>query len=438
MKIISNFKRAPGQQLLILLLFILMSSQLYNCKKETDLEPFIDFIKPEGSITVVAGDSIFVEANISDDVLLTQVSIQVLDLNGSPVTTSLVYQTNNNAFHIKTLYHINNTLLESGKYLLTIFASDAKSSVHASREIEIQAIPLQLLKRLAITKQGATLNIFQLDSSQTYSTLANITGDFSNSSINSRYQRFNVLGRSSGTFSIIDAISGNVLSQLPRPCPIASPCFENLQSQNDLNFISFYDGNVKAYDISGAQKFNIQQEGYFRPDQLFLTPEYFYVEEYYIAQHQTRLGTYFYPSGVIRQESVLDMDVLKIFKRSQDELYLFGESNGNAILEIFNRNTNRTVLQRNFGPIQINSVYEMAPHDFYIASRQGLWHYLVNTGILTQIQTAPLQSINFDPINNEFYLSEQNVLRVMDSGMSEIRQYSFPDSILNIHFLYNR
>ena len=422
-----------------LIALLLLSSLFYKCSKEDSQDPLIEIIEPSSFLSITAGDSIYLEVNVSDDNDLEQVSIQLFDEKQVSVIPALVYHPNNKHFHISILYPISNIYLESGTYLLGVYASDGRNTSRKAVELRIEAIPLERLKVYALTATVSSLSVYSLDTAQTYSSLTSVNGDFLASSIDSRNKRINVLGRSSGDYSILDANNGNLLHQISGLCPIASPCFEYLQFQEGLNFISYNDGNIKAFDSNGLQKFAIQQQGYFRPGASFLSQEYFFAELYYIAQQELRLGTFFYPSGVIRQEFVLDMKVLKIFNKSQDEIYLFGHSAGDAVVETFNRQFNRTFLLRNFGSMTINSVYEFSEHIFYLCTDHGIWNFNALQNQFTQIQINPAQEIKYDPVYNEFFISEQNKVRVVDaSNFQEKKVYQLPDSIQSILIFYNK
>jgi len=422
-----------------LLAFLLFTSLLYNCSKEDSQDPLIEIVEPSSFLTISAGDSIYLEVNVSDDNYLDQVSIQLLDENQVSVSPSLVYHPNNKRFHISILYPVSNIYLESGTYLLGIFAFDGKNTSRKAVELRIEAIPLERKKVYALNANASSLTLYSLDTAQAYSTVTTVTGDFLASSIDSRNERISILGRSDADYSILDANNGNLLYQISGLCPIASPCFEYLQFQEGLNFISYNDGNIKAFDSNGLQKFAIQQQGYFRPGASYLSEEYFFAELYYIAQQELRLGTFFYPSGAIRQEFVLDLKILQIFNRAQDEIYLFGHSSGNAVVETFNRQFNRTFPLRNFGAMIIYSVYEFSANNFYLCTNQGIWNFNALQNQITQIQINPAQEIKYDPVYNEFFVAEQNKVRVIDaSSFQEKKVYQLPDSVQSILLFYNK
>jgi len=421
------------------LLILLLSSLLWNCKKESNFDPVISFIKPEGSILLLAGDTFQVEAHISDDKSLTFISLQLLYMNGTPASSAVLYQPENNSFHINTLYIVNNTALESGHYLITITASDGTNTSRKAREIEIQALPVERLKLLAINATSSTVSVFELDTLQGYSLLTHVNGDYRSSSVSSRYRRLNILGSRSGPFTVLNASNGNLIKEISGLCPIGNQCFEYLHFQDELNFVSYYDGRLKAFDANGLQRFEIAQQGYFRPVSMFRLGDYLIAELLYLNPLNRKIGTFFYPSGVLTLEASVNMDVLSMFRRSPNELYIFGHSNGMAVVDIFNLQLNRTTPLRIFGGMTINDVYQFQTNEFYLATDQGLWNYKVDIGSFTQSTVTPIQSLKFDPVMNELFLIEGKNIKVLDAATSMLKkQYTLPDSVLNLHILYNK
>lgn len=438
-KLLEMFLTATKGGMRNIFLILLLSSLLLNCKKETDLDPVISFISPSGQILLLAGDSIQVEADVSDDRSLTSISLQLFYMNEVPASSAVVYQPQNNSFHISTLYHVNNTLLESGHYLLTITASDGKNKTRLAREIEIQALPVERLKVFAITASTSNVFILELDSLHGQTLFKNLNGDYLSSSLSSRHQRLNILGKNSGLFTVLDSKNGSIVNEISGLCPIGNQCFEHLHFQDELNFISYHDGQVKAYDADGLQQFEIEEDGYFRPNALYRLGNYLVAEILYLNPPVRKIGVFFYPSGVQALEAALDMNIISIFSKSDDEVFLFGHSNGLAVVEIFDLRINRTSPLRTLGNMSIHSVYQFQSEEFYIATDQGLWNYKVNLGAFTQSTTIPTQRVDYDPIMNEIFLVEGNTIKVLDAGTSlEKKQYSLADSVLNIHFLYNK
>jgi len=418
---------------------IIITLFLYSCEKEEDLPAFIEFIRPDPHTLVKAGDSIWIEALVSDDNDLNFISIQLLDGNGYPASTPLVYYPGNKDFHINTLYHINKSNLESGNYLLTIHANDGKNSTKLAREIEIQGLPLQRQKIISLCLNGSSLQVIETDSASGFSVLNTFGFGYLSSSVSSGSHSISMITPSNPGFVIIETNDGSIRHQMPPPCPISQPCYTYLHFQNELNFISHTDGKVIGYDDFGNQKFSIQEQGFFRSGASILNGNYFYSEIYYPGASLNKIGTFFYPGGAQRQEAVIDLDVLCFFNKAADELYVFGTRNGHFVLSSFNRQTNRMTQIRDFGNIHVYAVHEEENGSFFILTAQGILNYRVDQNQLTSVSNWVSTQLSYDPLNNEYFIADRNLLRVLDAGnFMEKKHYVLPDSIVNIHIVYNR
>ncbi len=418
---------------------LIISLLFHSCEKEEDQPALIEFIRPDPYTLVQAGDSVWVEALVSDDKNLSFISIQLLDRNGYPASTPLVYYPENKYFHINTLYHVNKSNLESGSYLLSIHVHDGVNSIKLAREIEIQGVPLQRLKVISLCLNGSLLQAIETDSASGFELLNSFSFGYLGSSVSSGSQSIAMITPSNPGFVIIETTDGSIRQQMPPPCSVSQPCFTYLHFQNELNFISQADGKVIGYNGVGNQKFSIQEQGFFRPGATILNQHYFYSEIYYPGIALNKIGTFFYPGGAQRQEAVIDLDVLRFFIKSPDELFVFGFKNDHFVIGSFNRLSNRLTQIRDFGNIYVYSVHEETTGSFLLLSDQGIWKYKVDQNQLSNLSALVSSQLSYDQLNNEYFLADRNILRVMDAGnFTEKKNYVLPDSIVNIHIVYNR
>lgn len=433
-----NFRFLKKRTLAFILTFII-GSLLFNCKKESNQEPIISINLPQSGTLIRAGDSIHVDVNISDDNELLTVSVQLVYLDESPASSAIVYHPANNTFHISTLYHVDNTLLEGGTYYLRISATDGSLSAREVIEILIQPIPIDRLKVFCLTNSANQVQVYDLDWTLGPILYTSLIGDYRSSSLSSYFKRLNILTGTYGILTILDAMSGSIVNEVSGNCPISTPCFNNLEFKSELNFVSHYDGNIKGFDSNGLQKFEVQQDGYFRADAMLLDEDKFFAELDYINPQVKKLGTFFYPSGVATLEASIDMDIIKMFKRSQDEIFLLGHKNGSCVIEVFNKSTNRATLLRNLGSMTLHSAYILQSTNILLASNQGLWNYNISLNSISLIRPNELQCVVYDPIYSEYFIAEQNIIRVLDATtFQEKKSYSLPDSVVSIHFLNSR
>ncbi|HRH67149.1 MAG TPA: Ig-like domain-containing protein [Bacteroidia bacterium] len=412
----------------------------YSCKKEDEIDPVIVLEKPASQITVSPADTILVQARITDNNTIQKVTVQLLSINFVPVSNALILEPSTAEFNLSVNYILQNPQLTSGTYLISVTASDGRNTAYAYREIYILALP-QFRKSVFVLSKGTSgyIQINKTDSFNQLQPFLSLPSDYTGSSIGSRDQVLYVLGQTTGGLTFIDANTAALINSIPPNTPMGPPTFQYLHFNDNLNYISFYDGNIRAYDRNGIRQFEALQSGYARPAALLKTLDYVYVENYYSGAQQNRLEQYFFPGGNSNQIITLDLDIIRMFEKSSDELFLFGQKNGSAVLEKYNRLNNNIQLIRTFGNYQINAVYQYRNTVYYIATSVGLYRYDYDQNALSPLTFAPIQGIEYDPLLNEFFLSENNIVRVLDGGnFSEKYTLSANDSILNVLFLYDR
>lgn len=411
-----------------------------SCKKEDEVYPVIILENPASQITISPTDTVLVEASITDNNTIEKVTVQLLTINFAPVSSALILQPNSSEYHLSVNYILQNPQLNSGTYLIAVTASDGKNTAYAYREVYLLALP-QFRKAVFVLSKNNTgiININRVDTLHQLQSFLNLPSDYLGSSVDSKNQVLYVLGKTTGGLTFIDANSAALINSIPPNTPMGPPTFQYLHFKDNLNFISFYDGNIRAYDQNGTQNFEAVQSGYARPNALLKTEDYVYVENFYLNAQQNKLEQYFYPSGVANQIIFLDLDIVNLYEKSSDELFLFGDKNGQAVLEKYDRLNNSIQLIRTFGNYTIHDVFQYRNTQYYLATSAGLFRYDYDMNSLSPMTSVACQGIKYDPLLNEFYLSENSTVHVID-GASFTEKYTLncPDSILNVLFLYDR
>src|SRR5689334_22554716 len=92
----------------------------FSCKKKENVEPKITITSPLSGTVYVPGDTIQVEADISDDNELGSVTLKLLSASYTPVDHQESFAVNAKTYHLSYDYVINNAYLETGNYFLTL------------------------------------------------------------------------------------------------------------------------------------------------------------------------------------------------------------------------------------------------------------------------------------------------------------------------------
>ncbi|MBN2746243.1 MAG: hypothetical protein JXR34_05925 [Bacteroidales bacterium] len=122
--------------------FLILTIGLFSCRKNEDTQyPIIQYIKPYENSFFSVGDTIVIQAEISDNENLEFVDITLTDENFNPVLKTYNPPFNSNPFTLVFDYPIYDNFLESGIYNIQIRAGDGTQIKNKYQRINIGALP---------------------------------------------------------------------------------------------------------------------------------------------------------------------------------------------------------------------------------------------------------------------------------------------------------
>ncbi|MCX6275304.1 MAG: Ig-like domain-containing protein [Bacteroidetes bacterium] len=411
-----------------------------SCKKKENAEPKITITSPESGKVYIPGDTIRVEADISDDGVLESVTLKLLNAAYTPVDHQESFSINSSSYHLSYEYVIENIYLETGNYFITLSTSDADNDENEFRSIFIQGIP-KTRKAIYVLTQTDTshIEVNKLDSANQLVLQFDVSGDYSGSAISSRFKELNVAGKITGAINKFDLISNSLLFYEPAYNAMI-PSFQNLFFTNELTFVSYYDGRIKAFDKNGQVQFNSAQPVYYRPGALCVNDKYVFAEAYYAGPGENRLVVLNYPSGIVKQEYNAGLDIASMISKEDNELIIFGNKNGDGKIYQYHVLSNGT---NDFHTLFSNTIYSVVAIDndrYAIATANGLYSYQESSNNLIPVDLSePAYSLEYDEVNGILFVNAGR----------KIKEYAFPDavvlntvisgdSLLDIRIQYNK
>ncbi len=401
---------------ILLLLFI-------SCKKKENAEPAITITNPTSGMVYFPGDTVHVEADISDDGALSSVTLKLLNAAYTPVDHQESFSINASSYHLFYEYVIENIYLETGNYFIALSTSDGDNDHNAFRNIVIQGIP-KTRKAIYVVTQTDTSNIevSKLDSANQLVHQFDVPGDYSGSAISSRYNELNIAGKTTGAFNQYDLISNSLLFSVPA-YNATLPSFQNLFFAHELTFVSFYDGRIRAYNKDGNVQFNSAQPVYYQPGTICVNDKYVFAEAYYPGPNESRLVVINYPSGVTKQEYNVGLNIISMVSKEDNELIIFGNKNGDGKIYQYHVISNGI---NDFHTLFGNTVYAAVAIDddrYAIATSNGLYSYQESINNLIPLDLSePVYSLEYDDVNGILFVNAGR----------KIKEYAFPDiAVLN-------
>jgi hypothetical protein len=422
------------------LIFTLLAAFSQSCKKKDNAEPVITISHPVSGTAFNPGDTIHVEADLSDDGDLTSVTIKLLNAAYTPVDHQQSFSVNASSYHLTYDYIIENNYLETGNYFLTVSSSDGDHDVNAYRTITIHEIPRTTEAVYVITAPDTTkIKVNKVDAANQLVLQFEVTGDYSGSAINARYKRLATSGRITGDYHLFDLSNNSPLFSFPVYNSML-PSFQCVTAAHELSFVSLYDGRIKGFDKDGNVKFNSPQPVYYIPGSLCVNDQYVFTEAYYQNANENRLAVLFYPSGVAKQEYNIEIDIVSMVSLDDNNIIVFGNNNGDGKIYFYHVTSNGI---NDFHTLFSNTIFSAIAIDgdrYAIATANGLYSYEASSNNLVPMDLSEsVYSLEYDDVNGILFANAGR----------KIKEYAFPnpgvlsnifsiDSILDTRVLFSK
>lgn len=425
-----------------LLLFILCISIIVNtaCNKETDNQlPSITYISPYELQDFNVLEFIPVKANISDDKLIKSVKIGVVDKDFISVLPSQYVYPDSKDYLLDIEFPIDDIYLETGEYYTHIRAEDGTNSKNQYQLIFISGIQREFTKLLVLSEGNFNeVIISEIDKTDQLNFLFQINGDYSGSSANSRYQQLYVSGKDIININTYDLISQEIDWQIDPFPPIPMHNDDCVYFDEEL-YVSFQTNYINGYRFNGSQIFNTIVENDKSPSGLAKFNEFLLVDLQSKTGGITYLATYYLVTGAEKQRIATNYKVVDIFKIDNNNVVIAGNNSGEGVLMKYDPYTNiqMTLL---IVPGEIACIEKLPDNNFIIGTDNNILVYDHDQNSLTSILPGKVAyRICFDDTeNNIFIVSPKLIEKIKYPQMLPQNSYPLPDSIFDIHLLYNK
>lgn len=421
---------------------ILCIALFSSCKKEKSIAPVIRIMSPLPGQGFNAGDTVHVSASISDDHEVTSVTIRLLNASYISCDHDEVIRTTGSTAEIRKEYVISNSYLETGNYYIAVIASDGSELTNEYVKIHITELP-KVRKEVFLLSayNNFSYTVSSLDSLNNPVMAFHVNGDYVSSAINSVNHELLTVGSISGSFSAYDLFTNSIRWSYP-PTAFSIPTFKNLFLIKDRVYVSYYDGRIKGYDMDGAQKYEVQQQGYFIPDVIYKNDIYFFSEIYYRSSHLNKLGVFYLGTGEEKQEHTIDIDLRNMYSLDQNRLLLFGNDTilGQGKIEIYDISGNGSILLQTLLTGLLNNVVQLDDIHYLLACTDGIYKYDYSmNSIITFVTGLPVYSLEYDEVNQELFACSGHTMHVYNA-VTATPEYTVTsaDSLLDVKVLYNK
>ncbi len=426
-------------KLIILLLFAVIFH--LSCRKNKDeVAPVITIIKPYENQQYSTLDTVWVTATVDDETALKQIDVTLTDENKTPVLQTMSTLPNNKNYTFTIPYDINDIELSSGNYFIRVRATDGTNVHDTYRTIKIDAIP-KVLKYVYILSFGnsTTIHALRKTSSGNPQQMFDINGDFSASAVSSKFQLFYTCGKTFGDMHAYNVSDETEAWSIPVISDPPFPYFENIGCYNDILYTSFYNGYIKGYNKNGSITFNATTPTGTYPQKVMVTSSYLFADHAEYSGSAKVFAVYYAVSGALKQQMTTNYGVLEMFEKDNDNIVLFGNQNGQAVMNIYKISDNGTWAPHTLPTGKLYDAIQLSEDHYILALASGLYYYDYSDNSLTSYLSDIATDIKFDSTTSELYASSGHNIRVYDyNSHTLINTITVADSILDFRFLYNR
>jgi Bacterial Ig domain len=427
----------------IILFFLVVFSFTISCKKQDTVAPEVEIILPTSNQVFSVGDTVFISAKVSDNEIIKQIQVAIVNENRIPVLSNIVVQANTNPYSFQMSYPIDNIYLEDGKYYVLVKAMDEENFKNKYCEIYINEIPKELKKVILVARSGVDIAVCSVDTAFQSIAWTPMYTDYAASVVDSRTQQLIIAGNITDDIVAYDISSQTTnwtIDAVPNP-PFQFCTNMNIQNQ-EVMLSLYYNRQFKTYNTSGnlTKSATIDIPNFY-PVYAYKTDDYYFLFIKGISGGNAI--ELYYPASLVSHNALfVGYGILEMFEYDNDNIFCFGNTSaGQGVMEIYEISSNNTWEPHTVPIGKIFNVAETDKGEFLIAHSDGVYRYTYYNNSLVNILSVNPRQIEYDEVNDLFYVVD-NIGKLTSytntSPPTQINQVLCTDTVLDMHLLYNK
>ena len=421
--------------------WLLISSVIWVCaaacnRRDSDTaSPGIQITTPTVGAIFYFGNSIEIEARITDDRKLESVQLEVTDAQNNRYLQSQSFFPTQNSFQLNYSLTHNDLYLPSGTYYVRITASDGENQQIAFREIQFIEAPRQQ-ERVFIIRENGTGTLIDTLHGNTLAPCLDYAAGYTFGGIDSRTNQLVVCGQNpasllSNTFP--DFQNANT------PFPLTTELISAFRHDkaNRCFYWGTLSGSLWRTNINGTQQ--VATLGNAAITVIGSSPNHI------VAFCEGSSGNYIHAlrneNGVIETSLPLSWDVVGIVHLNSENqrVLLIGNEAGAAHFAWLNLSTSAINEVFNFyDSSPITSVCDAAGNNFYAVHEAGIGHYVNGLNSYTMSNTVTAEKLVFDDLENTLWaVTADGTIRLDESAQTILQSVPVP-GIQDVWIKYNK
>jgi hypothetical protein len=423
----------PGTYIILLGMLLVFGS----CSSDEDsTDPVITFFVPAENYHINMPDTIDVEAEISDDRMISSVSVTLVDDHKITVVAPKYYYPNSPQFYIRASFELVDKSLASGPYHILVSATDGVNPKDKYRAVYINEIPVKIEGYIAVTGQfDFKSTIARLNPAFETDTQFIFPESYFLSGIHGLWEKFFFISGGPAELKAFNTtgfeVEWEIAADPPRQAVTA------VVTDKELIF-STANGDVAITDNNGD--ITLRTAPYTSKTITCLAAD----EDYIFAAHVSLSGTiheltvYYRVTGFVRDQEVLAGEISGLVAVNGVVLVFMPSVSGTAVMEYDPEN--QTLAQLTILPVEnINETVKISDNEIFLLTDNLVVSYHPSNGSYAEFADQPYKVCRFDHLNDIVFLVKDLSVYGFDRVSGDLMaEKTFPEEVLDFHILYNK
>jgi len=409
--------------LLLAGIFLFTAIAMIRCRKDSDSKfPIIDVQSPVPGSIFNVGDTIRLMASCRDDRQIKYLQVTLIDSEKKPVLPSIIINSPQNPYTLSTTFIIGDSLIESGTYELQFQVSDGTNTVNSFVKIQLIGLPKRFLYPIVISRPLSNeLAAYAPDSSGQWNEIYSRQGDYIGTAVNSPFGYIYISGACTASLDAFNLKLKQVEWSIPSQQPSVHRWFESVSYHRPLLYVSYFEGYIKGFDISGVNSFTTVTTANYFPKASCLFNDNLAAALYDKMSGSHALAIYYLPGGSLKGLISPTPEIVALFQADKYHLICFGNQSGNGVIQEYdNRFGTLTLINQNIND-SIFKVSAMDGNNYIFSGKSKLyWYSYAENSLVDFISGIDKPMIACETVAKEVYVT---------TGL-DIDIYSFPGGVL--------
>jgi hypothetical protein len=415
----------------LIVMYVLFS---ISCKKNEDsIKPVINASTPAPNTQYNTFDSIFVQAEITDEEGLTFISVELLNSDLISVVAPYGRTISGNSYSLFATLVIDNIHLQSGKHYVMITAKDSKNTTRHYIEVFVYGLPLQTNGYVCFENTGSDFQVRSLfgeSDTLLYQGAGNIKGGI----VDSYHQQFGFLKGPDGPFEAYPLFP--FIDSWEIPVSQGGLTFCRMQA-NTLDIqIGFKNQLLSFYQGEKNLSKTFTSADMYYPELSLILEDDIITWQKTASNSANRIETFF-NSGALKQVTSYNRDIVQLLPKSEDFSYILSNTGDSSFFDIYGLESG-VIQSEGFATNHFYDGCIDSGNFVYIATESEILRYNPQTFQFSTFASVACRQIAWDYVNNVLVAGTENEVLVYSPTGSELQNYPLIGDCVELSVWYTK